>query len=116
MEDQIVPPDSTELATDPPMRPKPKPEPLPARRGRRPGQPPAAHHVAVPAETLAPIHEVAAMTGQQPAELLAGFRDFLAQALVSLAAQYAAQRLADFEARLAVKKAEMQAAAAGGVA
>jgi len=91
----------------PPSPPKP-------RRGRKAGQPPATHSMSVPVETMAPIHEVAALTGQKPAELLTGFRDFLAQALIQLAAQYAAQRLAEFEKRLTAKKAEMQAAAGGG--
>lgn len=105
MEDQVVQSDANP-APPPPKASKP-------RHGRKPGQPPATHNVAVPAESLAPIHEVAAMTGQKPSDLLAGFRDALAAAAVQFAARYAAEQLAAFEERLTAKKAEMQAAAAG---
>lgn len=111
MEDQVIPPDSTQLSTDPPMRPEPPPKP---RRGRKAGQPPATHNVAVPAESLAPIYEVASLTGQKSGDLTSSFREFLATALPGLAVQFATQALADFESRLAAKKAEMQAAAGGG--
>lgn len=99
MEDEIVKPDSS-------IPPPPKP-----RRGRKPGQPPAAHHVPVPADSLKPIHDVAAMTGQKPGDLLAGFRSFLAQAAAGLAVEFASKVLTDFKARLEAKEAELGSAA-----